>query len=142
MRRVGATLSVLTPLIGGLVFVYFTNWSLLEPHSYYVTHRWSFAQVAGLVRQGELDGSGGQYYGQQLPRYLADLSTNGRAATVGRQDGKPVVFLPQFMGIPDDAVGFAYFDGQPDSDLLIDLFGYPAYLAEGDSLGDGWWYVR
>jgi hypothetical protein len=46
------------------------------------------------------------------------------------------------MGIPDDAVGYVYFDGQPDSDLVIDLFGYPATFAEGQSLGDGWWYVR
>lgn len=94
------------------------------------------------MHQGELGRPGDEYYGQQLPRYLADLCTNGRAATVGRQDGRPVVFLPQFMGIPDDAVGFVYFDGRPDSDLLIDPFGSPAYLAEGQSLGDGWWYVR
>lgn len=141
-RRVGAALSVLATLICGLVFVYFTNWSLVEPRSYYVIHRWGFAEVAEVVQQGELGRPGEGYYGQQLPRSLADLSTNGRAATVGRQDGKPVVFLPQLMGIPDDAVGFVYFYGQPDRDLLIDLFGYPAYLAEGESLGDGWWYVR
>jgi hypothetical protein len=41
-----------------------------------------------------------------------------------------------------DAVGYVYFDGEPDTDLLIDLFGYPVYLADGQSLGDGWWYVR
>lgn len=142
VRRAGAPRSVLTTLISGLVFVYFTNWSPLDPRSYYVIHRWGFAEVADLVHQGELGRPGEEYYGQQLPRYLADLSTNGRAATVGRQDGEPVVFLPQFMGIPDDAVGYVYFDGQPDSDLVIDLFGYPATLAEGQSLGDGWWYVR
>lgn len=141
VHRFGAILRVLTTLLSGVVFVYFTNWSLLDPRSYYVIHRWGFDHVAELVDQGELGRPGGEYYGQQLPRYLADLSTSGRAAVVGRQDGKPVVFLPQFMGIPDDAVGFVYFDGQPDSDLLIDLFGHPAYLAEGESLGDGWWYV-
>src|SRR5918995_6652606 len=120
---------------------YFTNWSVLEPRSYYQFHRWGFGQVAELVEEGELGAVGDEYYGQRLPRYLADLSTNGRAATVARQDGKPVVFLAQFMGIPDDAVGYVYFDGEPDTDLLIDLFGYPFYLADGEPLGDGWWYV-
>jgi hypothetical protein len=41
-----------------------------------------------------------------------------------------------------DAVGYVYFDGEPDTDLLIDLFGYPACLADGQPLGDGCWYVR
>jgi hypothetical protein len=142
VRRIGAILAVIAALIGGLAFGYFTNWSALEPRSYYEVHRWGFAEVADLVQRGELGTTGDDYYGQRLPRYLADLSTNGRAATVAFQDGKPVVFLAQYMGIPDDAIGFVYFDGVPDSDLLIDLFGYPATFADGEQLGDGWWYVR
>jgi hypothetical protein len=141
VRRGGVVLGVLAALIGGAAFAYLTNWSVLEPRRYYEFHRWGFGQVAELVDEGELGALGDEYYGQRLPRYLADLSTNGRAATVARQDGKPVVFLAQFIGIPDDAVGYVYFDGEPDTDLLIDLFGYPFYLADGEPLGDGWWYV-
>jgi uncharacterized protein (DUF885 family) len=44
-----AVLSVLAALIGGAAFAYFTNWSVLEPHSYYQVHRWGFGQVAELV---------------------------------------------------------------------------------------------
>jgi hypothetical protein len=35
----------------------------------------------------------------------------------------------------------AFLAHQP-TDLLIDLFGYPVYLTDGEPLGDGWWYVR
>ena len=83
---------------------------MFEPRSYYEFHRWGFGQVAELVDEGELGALGDGYYGQPLPRYRADPSTNGRAATVARQDGSPVVFLAQFIGIPDDAVGYVYFD--------------------------------
>jgi hypothetical protein len=47
--------------------------------------------VADLVHHGRLGTPGD---GRRLPRYLADLSTNGRAATVTRQDGRLVVFMP------------------------------------------------
>jgi hypothetical protein len=54
VRRAGAALSVLTTLISGLVFIYLTNWSPLDPRSYYMVHRWGFAEVAELVHQNEL----------------------------------------------------------------------------------------
>lgn len=88
VRRGGVVLGVLAALIGGAAFAYLTNWSVLEPRSYYEFHRWGFGRVAELVDEGELGALGDEYYGQRLPRYLADLSTNGRAATVARQGRK------------------------------------------------------
>ncbi|MFI2651004.1 hypothetical protein [Micromonospora fulviviridis] len=119
---------------------WFTNWGLFHPASYWITHRWAFNAVADGVREGRIGTSRG-YYGEFLPLHLRDLSTNGRAAVVGSQDDKPVVFLPQWVGIPDDAGGYVYLDAAPRPDLLIDLFGEPARVAGGQHLGDGWWYV-
>jgi hypothetical protein len=35
-----------------------------------------------------------------------------------------------------------YFDGDPNPDLTVDLFGDPTRLAAGTNLGDGWWYLH
>ncbi|PSK62641.1 hypothetical protein B0E53_05450 [Micromonospora sp. MH33] len=135
-RRAAAGAAALLLIIGG----WFTNWGLFHPASYWVTHRWAFDEVADGVRQGQI-GTSRDYYGKLLPRHLRDLSTNGRAAVVGSQDGKPAVFLPQWVGIPDDAGGYVYLNATPRPDLVVDLFGEPARLAGGQPLADGWWYV-
>lgn len=139
--RIGMALGVVAAITGGLATVYYTNWAAFEPRSYYALHQRGFAEIAKMVRDGELR-TEHEYYGRRLPRHLADLSTTGTAAIVGRQDGAPVVFLPQFLGIPDDAIGYVYFEGQPDDALLLDLFGHPFNLTDGERLGDGWWYTR
>jgi hypothetical protein len=125
----------------GILCVHFTNWAVFHPSSYYATHRYAFHAVAAGVRNGSI-GSTDDYYGRPLPWYLRDLSTSGTAAVVGEQDGRPVVFLPQWVGIPDGAAGYVYFDGDPKPDLTVDLFGDPTHLAAGTNLGDGWWYLR
>ncbi|WP_406036341.1 hypothetical protein OG799_17780 [Micromonospora sp. NBC_00898] len=51
------------------------------------------------------------------------------------------MFLPQWVGVPDDAGGYVYLDATPRPDLLIDLFGEPARVTLGQHLGGGWWYV-
>src|SRR5215207_6644614 len=76
------------------------------------------------------------------PWYLRDLSTLGTAAVVGGQDGRPVVFLPQALGVPDDAAGYVYLNADPAPDLTVDLFGAPVRVVSGAPLGGGWWYLR
>lgn len=136
--------SVLTRVVAAaamaVLIVHFNNWSYLQPESYYASHRGSFEQVAELVRAGEL-GRSDEYYGERLPTRLVDLSVNGRVSAVGEQDGRPVVFLPQWTGIPDDAGGYLYFAGEPRSDLFVDLYGRGVSFADFEELGDGWWYV-
>ncbi|MEU5726334.1 hypothetical protein [Micromonospora sp. NPDC047738] len=136
----GAPAALATAVLLVVICAWFTNWGLFHPRSYWASHRWAFNAVADGVREGRL-GTSGEYYGQLLPLHLRDLATNGRAAVVGRQDGKPVVFLPQWLGIPDDAGGYVYLDARPRPDLVVDLFGEPARVTGGKNLGDGWWYV-
>lgn len=121
--------------------LHFTNWGAFHPSSYYATHRYAFNAVAAGVRNGSI-GATDDYYGRALPWYLRDLSTLGTAAVVGQQDSRPVVFLPQWLGIPDDAAGYVFVDGAPEPGLTVDLFGEPVHVAGGIDLGDGWWYVR
>ena len=124
-----------------LVSVHFINWAAFHPVSYYATHEYAFAAMAAAIRNGSIHLSN-EYYGEPLPYYLRDLSTNGKVAIVGYQDGVPVLFLPQWIGIPDDAAGYVFFDGDARPDLAVDLFGAPANVSAGIDLGDSWWYLR
>lgn len=123
-----------------VLMVHFNNWAFVEPRSYYATHRGSFEHAAELVRAGEV-GKSDEYYGEKLPRALIDLSADGNASVVGQQDGKPVVFLPQWLGIPDDAGGYIYYDGELRSDTEVDLYGRLVGGSEMRELGNGWWYA-
>ena len=125
----------------GALCVHFTNWGVFHPSSYYATHRYAFNAVAAGVRDGSI-GSTDDYYGRALPWYLRELSSLGTAAVVGEQDGRPVGFLPQWVGIPDDAVGYVFVDGVPEPGLTVDMFGARLHVAAGIDLGDGWWYLR
>jgi len=140
-KRLGWLPRTAAALTFSILCVHFTNWSVYNPSSYYATHRYAFQAVAAGVRNGSI-GSTGDYYGRPLPWYLRDLSTSGTAAVIGKQDGRPVVLLPQWIGIPDGAAGYAFYDGDPNPDLTVDLFGDPTHLAEGMNLGDSWWYLR
>jgi hypothetical protein len=111
-----------TLLAFSVVCVHFTNWGVFHPSSYYATHRYAFAAVAAGLRDGSV-GSTDDYYGRALPWYQRDLSTLATAAVVGEQDGRPVVFLPQWLGIPDDAAGYVFLDRAPEPGLTVDLFG-------------------
>ncbi|MPZ29278.1 MAG: hypothetical protein GEV12_23530 [Micromonosporaceae bacterium] len=51
------------------------------------------------------------------------------------------VFLTQWLGIPDDAGGYVFFDGDPRPGLTVDLFGTLVRVDAGVILGNGWWYV-
>ncbi|MER7417354.1 hypothetical protein ABT346_11290 [Micromonospora peucetia] len=48
-----------------------------------------------------------------------------------------MVFLPQWIGIPDDAGGYVYLDAPPRPDLVVDLLGEPVRVTGGQQLGDG-----
>jgi energy-coupling factor transporter transmembrane protein EcfT len=135
-----AAVRVVTAVVLLGATIEFNNWSVFEPRSYYLSHRWAFAAVADGVRHGTI-GASDAYYGEFLPWPLRDLSTDGRASVVGGRDGVPVVFLPQYIGIPDDAAGYAFYAGPP-ADLSVDLYGAPASLGAAQKIGDGWWYVR
>ncbi|WP_238015605.1 hypothetical protein KZZ52_55590 [Dactylosporangium sp. AC04546] len=121
--------------------IQFNNWSVFEPRSYYWSHRWAFAAVADGVRHGTI-GASDTYYGEPLPRTLRDLSTNGRASAIGRYGGRPVVFLPEYLGIPDDAAGYVFYEGVLPVGFTLDLYGAQASLDGAENLGDGWWYAR
>jgi hypothetical protein len=140
-RRHQLPLTAATLLLLTVACVHFTNWGVVHPSSYYTTHRYAFEAVAAGVREGTV-GASEQYYGAPLPWYLRDLSSIGTAAQIGEQDGQPVVFLPQWIGIPDDAAGYVFFNGDPSPELIVDLFGEPAHVRAGIDLGDGWWYLR
>ncbi|MFC7482422.1 hypothetical protein ACFQX7_23765 [Luedemannella flava] len=138
----GSTAVRLVAAVGLLAStIQFTNWSVFEPRSYYWSHRWAFAAVADGVRGGTI-GASDAYYGEPLPWPLRDLSTDGRAAAIGRHDGRPVVFLPAYLGIPDDAAGYVFHEGTLPADFPLDLYGAGASLNGAVNLGDGWWYVR
>jgi hypothetical protein len=139
--RPGRLVRAAAVLAFGVLCVQFTNWGVFHPSSYYATHRYAFSAVAAGVRNGSV-GSTDDYYGRALPWYLRDLSTLGTAAVVGEQDGGPVVFLPQWLGIPANAAGYVFIDGAPEPGLTVDLFDDPVHVAGGIDLGDGWWYLR
>jgi hypothetical protein len=139
--RSGRLVRAAAVLVFGGLCVHFTNWGVFHPGSYYATHRYAFHAVAAGARNGSV-GSMDDYYGRALPWCLRDLSTLGTAAVVGEQDSGPVVFLPQWLGIPDDAAGYVFVDGVPEPGLTVDLFGARVHVAGGTDLGDGWWYLR
>lgn len=122
--------------VAGLGFVLF-NWSVYEKRSYYVAHRWQFAQLAEGYRDGSLRSE--EYYGTKLPPLLRPMSANGKVSTFVEVPG---LFLPQHIGIPDDAVGYVYLsDADPATLGQVDLYGRIYDLAEAEPVGDGWYWT-
>lgn len=100
-----------------------------------------FAEVVRLARAKAIPGVVTEYYGGGLPEALRYLSVNGKVAAVGGCDGH-VLFLPQAIGIPDDAIGYVHMEcpqwhGDPARPL--DLFGDAATPAV--AIADGWWWA-
>jgi hypothetical protein len=109
---------------------------------WFAERRERFAEVVHLARSGQIDAVESAYYGGELPAELADLSENGKVASVGSCDGEPVLFLPQWIGIPDDAIGYVHMTCNkfPDDPAHpLDLFGDSATPAV--ELEDGWWWA-
>ncbi len=116
-----------------------TNWAAFSPDSYFAVHRAEFDRIAARVEAGEL-GNSSDYYGEKLPLWFRDLSTDGRISDVSF--GKGVVFLPQVIGIPDDAGGYLYVrQSARDAGWSADLYGKPVRSDQARPLGGGWWYA-
>lgn len=113
------------------------NWSVYDKHSYFDAHRWQFQQVADLYDAGKLRSD--EYYGETLPLHLRPLSATSKASTLLDQPG---LFLPQAMGIPDDAVGYVYLgDADPATAGTMDLYGDMFDLADAEPMGGGWYWA-
>jgi len=105
-------------------------------HGFYRLNRGDFTAVATLARGGDVTHA---YYGDRLPPSLRHLSIDGQAAWIHSSDAGPdAVSLPAWTGIPDGAVGYAYFVGTR-TDMTFDCFADPCRVHW--SLGDGWYWL-
>ncbi|WP_342800182.1 hypothetical protein [Nocardia sp. No.11] len=119
--------------VGGSLFLFF------NPKAAAWTRFWverpAFAAVAAmeLPELRSID-----YYGVDLPRHLCFVSVNCKVAVIGTSNGQPVRFVPTYIGIPDDAHGYAHFVGTPEPGPY-DGFGEP--VCPTMELGGGWWWL-
>lgn len=118
------------------------GWTRMYATTQFWLYRGDFVAVSELVGAGELGtpGEDWDYYGADLPQRYRHLAANGKVAVVGEdREGRPVLFLPVLLGIPDGAAGFAHLPSEDALDAQLDLFGdvgRPRFF-----LGDGWWWV-
>lgn len=104
----------------------------------YLVERPAFSHVVELSRQGRLPATGRDaFYGSKLPGLLCHVSANCRVATLGYSGGESILYIPDWIGIPDDSVGFAYFKGEATG--RYDGFGME--ICPTTPLGDGWWWM-
>ncbi|MGK8491361.1 hypothetical protein [Nocardia asiatica] len=119
--------------VGGSVLLFF------DPKAAAWTRFWverpAFAAVAAmkLPEHHKVD-----YYGVELPRHLCFVSANCKVAVIGTSDGQPVRFVPDYIGIPDDALGYGHFVGTPEPGPY-DGFGEP--ICPTMELAGGWWWL-
>ncbi|MEV4167219.1 hypothetical protein [Nonomuraea dietziae] len=100
--------------------------------------RFAFTQVAELAREGKLPAERlHSYLGAELPSHLCFVSANCRVSALGTSGGRPVLFLPDWLGIPDDALGYAHFTGEATGSF--DAYGMR--VCPTTHLGDGWWWM-
>lgn len=92
-----------------------------------------FATVADMEAPGTADG----YYGKSLPGHLCWVSANCKVADIGTGE-RPVLFVPDYVGIPDGATGYGHFTGPPGSGPY-DGFGDP--ICPRFPLSGGWWWL-
>ncbi|MGW6620736.1 hypothetical protein ACWF99_05845 [Nocardia sp. NPDC055002] len=93
----------------------------------------AFTAVAALETPDD-----GGYYGSPLPGHLCFVSANCKVATITTVGGPPVRFVPDYLGIPDGAVGYAHFTESPGPEPY-DGFGDP--ICPTMELGGGWWWL-
>lgn len=137
-RRYGALAAALLVALPGLALaVAMREVPGVRPWVRFHVERPAFREVLGLVAEGRLvpDGS---YYGARLPEDLCFVSATCTVASLGTHHGEPVLFLPDRTGIPDDAVGYAHFAGEPDG-RSYDGFGMR--ICPVLRLPDGWWWM-
>jgi hypothetical protein len=140
-RRTGAARAVSIGLAGGLlaVTVVFGDWHSAYARFWFTLNRPQFVAAADLARSGALGvPAEWDYYGPQLPAPLNVLSVDGRISVIGEAAGQPVLFMPAYLGIPDDAYGFVHISG---ADRPGRLDGYGDRIEPRIELGDGWWWA-
>ncbi|WP_067714099.1 hypothetical protein [Nocardia yamanashiensis] len=80
----------------------------------------------------------GDYYGTDLPAQLCFVSAMCKVAVIGTSAGHPVRFVPDYVGIPDDAFGYGHFIGKPDPGPYD---GFGAQICPTMELAGGWWWL-
>lgn len=116
-RRRGKRTAVAAGLAAAIVAtaVVLVDWTDAFARGWFRVHRGEFATAAHLARSGALGPPGEwEYYGVELPIGLRVLSVDGRISTIGTAGGAPVLFVPAYEGIPDDAYGFVHVVGPVD----------------------------
>jgi hypothetical protein len=119
-----------------------TNWSELEPRTYFAIHRADFAAVAQLIRAGRFVDlpAGGT---RRLPRSLAGLSDDGLATMVpvegaGGGGGNAVVLTEPRWWFDIDS-GYVYLPQRPPGSSYLASPRRPLDLRR--NLGGGWWWA-
>ncbi|MFF2554455.1 hypothetical protein ACFVUS_25875 [Nocardia sp. NPDC058058] len=119
--------------VGGSVLLFFV------PHATAWTRFWLERPAFDTIAAMELpDRRAIDYYGVDLPRQLCFVSVNCKVAVIGTSGGHPVRFVPDYIGIPDDAHGYGHFVGTPEPGPY-DGFGEP--LCPTMELAGGWWWL-
>lgn len=80
----------------------------------------------------------GDYYGVDLPGQLCFVSAMCKVAVIGTSGGHPVKFVPDYVGIPDDAFGYGHFVGTPEPGPYD---GFGETICPTMELGGGWWWL-
>jgi hypothetical protein len=107
--------------------------------SYYRSHRTEFASILTLVSSGKLgDRSTWPYYGAKLPRRLCTVSANCRVANIKSTTSQAILFIPAWIGTPDDAAGWGHFDGRPTGGPFD---GFGMLICPMQEAGEGWWWL-
>ncbi|MEV4172285.1 hypothetical protein [Nonomuraea sp. NPDC049709] len=107
----------------------------LRARARFYLERPAFGRVVELARAGRL--ASGSYHGARLPGELCFVSATCGVVTWRAEDGGRVLFVPDRVGIPDDAVGYAHFTGAPRG--AYDGFGMR--ICPSFELADGWWWL-
>ncbi|MFB7718816.1 hypothetical protein [Nocardia sp. NPDC056100] len=119
--------------LGGSVFLFFnmkaTAWTR------FWLERPAFSAIAAMELPTDRDI---EYYGVELPDHLCFVSANCKVAVIGTSGGHPVRFVPDSIGIPDDAYGYGHFVGTPEPGPY-DGFGEP--ICPTMELAGGWWWL-
>lgn len=80
------------------------------------------------------------YDGVELPRSLCVVSVNCEVYTLHTfNTGEPVLFVPDYLGIPDGAAGYGHFARTPSPGMAYDGFG--DRICPTMELADGWWWL-
>ncbi|MEU0540414.1 hypothetical protein ABZ319_11120 [Nocardia sp. NPDC005978] len=119
--------------VGGSVLLYFDSEATARIRFWVERPAFSAAAQIDLPADREID-----YYGVDLPAHLCFVSANCKVAVIGTSGGQPVRFVPDYIGIPDDAHGYGHFVGKPEPGPY-NGFGEP--ICPTMELDGGWWWL-